>query len=193
MTENEVLFQISHIVNGRLSFAQAVEQIGLLLAREAGGKGVIVDGAGPSIDAIKLLDSFDQPYRSLYNVVLRNGGGILGRATLCFAADRFQGAILQRLADFVGEQLGMLLGRTRLAERKAHLKREIEEMKEDLATRKITQRAEGILIAQRGMTAAAARRWIAQQSEKTGLSKQGVADRIIAYHQATGLLTQRIA
>ena len=193
MTENEVLFQISHIVNGRLSLARAAEQIDLLLAREAGGTGLILDGSGPSMDAIKLLDSFDQPYRSLYNVVLRDGGEIVGNATLCFASDQFQGAVLQRLADFVGEQLGMLLARTRLGERKAELKREIEKMKEDLATRKVTQRAEGILIAQRGMTAPAARRWIAQQSEKTGLSKQDLADRIIAYHQATGLLKQRIA
>jgi len=140
-----------------------------------------VNGGGPSIDAI------------FYNVQLRDGGQALGTATICFASERFHGALLQRLADFLGEQLGMLLARTRLWERQARLKREIEKMKEDLATRKVTQRAEGILIAQRGMTAAAASRWIAQQSEKTGFSKQDVADRIIAYHQATGLLEQRIA
>jgi len=38
-----------------------------------------------------------------------------------------------------------------------------------------------------------ARRGIAEQSQKTGLSKNDVADRIIAYYQATGLLEQRIA
>jgi ANTAR domain-containing protein len=193
MTENEVLFQISNLVNGRLSFAQAVEQVGNLLAREMNGKGLSIDGAGASIDAIKLLDSFDQPYRSFYNVPLRDRGQILGEATLCFASDHFQGAMLQRLADFVGEQLSMLLARTRLAERKVQWKREIEKVKEDLAARKVFQRAEGILVAQRGMTAVAARRWIGQQSEKSGLTKEGVADRIIAYHQATGLLEQRIA
>jgi hypothetical protein len=193
MTENEVLFRISNIVNGHLSFSQAVEQLGRFLAREVDAKGLIVDGAGPSIDVFKLLDSFDQPYRSLYNVQLRDGGEILGAATLCFASDRFQGALLQRLADFVGEQLGMLFARTRLAERKAQLEREIKIMQEDLATRKAMQRAEGILAAKRGMTAAAAKRWIEQQSEKTGLSKRDVADRIIAYDQATGLLEQRIA
>ena len=193
MTENEVLFQISNLVNGRLSFAQAVEQVENLLAREMDGKGLLIDGAGASIDAIKLLDSFDQPYRSFYNVQLRDRSQILGEATLCFASDHLQGAILQRLADFVGEQLSMLLARTRLAERKVQWKREIEKVKEDLATRKVFQRAEGILVAQRGMTAVAARRWIAQQSEKSGLTKEGVADRIIAYHQATGLLEQRIA
>ena len=86
----------------------------------------------------------------------------------------------------------MLLVRTRLAERRARLKAEIERIEEDLATRKMMQRAEGILIAKRGMAAVVARRWMAQQSQKTGLSKRDVADRIIAYHQATGL-EQRIA
>jgi hypothetical protein len=37
------------------------------------------------------------------------------------------------------------------------------------------------------MAAQVARRWIAQQSQRTGLDKKDIADRIIAYHQATGL------
>jgi hypothetical protein len=176
MTESEVLFQISGIVNGRFSFAQAVEQIHSLLEREENG-----------------LDAFNQPYRSLYNVDLRAGGEILGTAALCFAADYSQGELPQRLANFVGDQLGMLLVRTRLAERNARLKYEVKIMEQDLAARKIAQRAEGLLVAKRGMTAAAASRWIAQQSEKTGLSTRDVADRIIAYDQSTGLLEQRIA
>ena len=192
MTETELIFQISTIVNGRFSFAQATAQIGLLLERECGGKGLFIDNEGAP-DAVDLLDSFDQPYRSLYSVDLRDGGERLGKVTLCFASDHFQGALPQRLADFIGEQLGMLLARTRLAARRAQLKTEIAQIEEDLATRKVMQRAEGILIARRGMLAVAARRWIAQQSQKTGLSKQDVADRIIAYHQATGLLEQRIA
>jgi hypothetical protein len=114
MTENEVLFRISNIVNGGASLAQAVNQIAVL------------------------MNSFDPIHRSLYD-------------------------------DFVNQQLGMLQIRTRLAERRAELKREIARMEEDLATRKLMQRAEGLLIARRGMSAAAARGWIAQQSQKTGL------------------------
>ena len=138
MTENEVLFRISNIVNGGASFAQAVDQIAVL------------------------MDSFDPPDRSLYG-------------------------------DFVDQQLGMLLIRTRLAERRAQLKREISQIQEDLATRKRMQRAEGLLIARRAMSQAVAQGWIAQQSQKTGLSKNDVADRIIAYYQATGLSERRIA
>jgi len=165
MTENEVLFQISSIVNQGASFPQAVEQIALLLEREANGKAVLVDGSGAA-NIVRLLDAFDHPYRSLYH---------------------------RRLADFVAEQLGMLLVRTHLAERRAELKRELAAIEEDLATRKLMQRAEGILIARRGMPPAVAKRWIAQQSQKTGLSKNDVADRIIAYYQATALLERRIA
>ena len=148
MTESEVLFQISNIVNQGASFPQAVDQIALLLS------------------------SFEPPYRSLYS------GRILAP---------------ERVADFVDQQLGMLLVRTRLAERRAELKRELAAIEEDLATRKLMQRAEGILVARRGMAPAVATRWIAQQSQRTGLSKNDVADRIIAYYQATGLLEQRIA
>jgi hypothetical protein len=165
-----------------------VDQIALLLEREASGKAIFIDHPD-SPDVVKLFDSFDHPYhRSLYSVKAGDQ-----KLTLAFASDRFQGAFHQRLADFVGEQLGMLLARTRLAERRAQLKREIAEIEEDLATRKLMQRTEGILIARRGMETAAARRWIAQQSQKTGLSKNDVADRIIAYYQATALLEQRIA
>jgi hypothetical protein len=192
MTENDVLFHISNLVNGPLSFSQAANQISHLLEREANGKALIIE-CPDAPDAAKLLDSFDQPYRSLYSVDLRDGGKKLGKVTLCFASDHFQGSLPQRLSDFVGEQLGMLLARTRLSEHRARLKREIAKIEEDLASRKVLQRAEGILIAKRGMPAAAAKRWIAQQSERTGLSAQDVADRIIAYDQATGLLEQRIA
>jgi hypothetical protein len=193
MTEPELLFAISNLVNGHLSFPQAVEQIALLLKNEASGKSLLIERPGEPSNAPELLDSFDQPYRSLYSVDLRDGGETLGKATLTFASDSFQGTLPQRLADFVGEQLGMLLARTRLSARRAKLKGEIEKIEADLARRKILQRAEGILIAQRGMAAAAARRWIAQQSQQTGLAEQDVADRIIAYHQATGLSEQKIA
>jgi GAF domain-containing protein len=189
MTENEVLFEISNIVNGHVSFPQAVEQIAIFLEQEANGKALFIDNpVTPS--AAKLLDSFDQPYRSLYTVDLRDGGETLGKATLCFASGHFQGPFEQRLADFVGQQLGMLLYRSFLTERRAELKREIAKIEDDLATRKLMQRAEGILLA-RGVTSSVAKRWISQQSHKTGLSKNDVAERIIAYHQATGL--QKIA
>ena len=162
------------------------------MEREASAKAVILDTAGAP-DPVLLLESIDHPYRSLYSVDLRDGGETLGKVTLCFASDTFQGTLPQRLSEFVGEQLGMLLARTRLTEKRTQLKREIAEIEADLAARKAFQRAEGLLVARRNMTLAAARRWIAQQSVKTGLSKEDVADRIIAYHQATGLLERRIA
>src|SRR5271165_2371503 len=153
MTESEVLFQISNIVNQGASFPQAVDQIALLLEREAGGKALFVDDSGS--DVVKLLDSFDHPYRSLYSV------DVLDRKlTLAFASDHFQGADHQRLAEFVGDQLSMLLARTRLAERSAQLKKEIAEIERDLAIRKLMQRAEGLLIARRGMSSDSAQRWI---------------------------------
>ncbi|HVO96640.1 MAG TPA: ANTAR domain-containing protein [Bryobacteraceae bacterium] len=190
MTEQDVLFRISEIVNGRQDFLHAMEQIALLLERAFGGKGVFLDHAP---DAFQRLESLPQPYRSLYTVDLRDAGRSLGKLTLLFASGSFQGDAPRRIADFVGEQLGMLLARLRLAGRTAELKQEISAMERDLAERKLIQRAEGLLVARRGMTASAAHAWISTQSKNMGLSKAGVADRIIAYHQASALMPQKIA
>jgi len=188
MNEATILSHISNIVTGTVTFPQAIQQIAILLEREADGKGIFIEQSA----AAKLLESFDQPYRSLYSVDLLDGGEVLGKITLCFAADHFAAPLHKRLAEFVGQQLGMLLMHTFLSERRAQLRSEIAAIEEDLASRKLMQRAEGLLIA-RGLAPAVARRWIAQQSHKTGLSQNDIADRIIAYDQATGLLERRIA
>jgi hypothetical protein len=193
MSEREILFRISNLVNGFLTFAQAVERIGLLLDREADGKALMIETTKRSfgvLEPVKLLDSLVQPYRSLYTVDLRQGGETLGKATLCFASDHFQGALPERLSNFVGEQLGMLLARTRLTERQAQLKADIKRMDTDLATRKIMQRAEGILVAKCGILPAFAKRWIDQESSKTGLSKNAVADHLIATYQPVILTSE---
>jgi hypothetical protein len=49
MSEREILFRISNIVNGFLTFAQAVERIGLLLDRAAGGKALMIETTKRSI------------------------------------------------------------------------------------------------------------------------------------------------
>jgi hypothetical protein len=193
MSEREILFRISNIVNGLLTFAQAVERIGLLLDRAADAKALMIENSnrpGGVLEPVKLLDSLDQPYRSLYTVDLRQGGEILGKATLCFASDHFQGALPERLSNFVGEQLGMLLARTRLAERRAQLKAEVAKIENDLANRKIMQRAEGILVAKCGIAPDYAARWIDQESSKTGLSKSAVANRLIAIYQPAFLTSE---
>jgi len=79
---------------------------------------------GNSGDAVLRLDSIPQPYRSLLTVDLRIGGVSLGKATLLFASQTFQGDLPRRLAEFVGVQLGMFLDRTRLAESAAELRLE---------------------------------------------------------------------
>jgi hypothetical protein len=196
MTEAGLILQISRIVNGHVPFKKAVDQIASLLEAEANGRALILDlkedRPAPVPDFAKFLDAFELPYRSLFSVDLKDGSKRWGRVVLCFASSDFQGEQPRRISHFVGEQLGMLLGRTRLRERNAKLNREIEKIADDLAHRKLMQRAEGLLIANRRMTAEAARRWIEQQSVKTGLSIRDVADRVIAYHQANGF-EQKIA
>ncbi len=189
MTENEVLFQISNLVNGRLSFEQALEKNRFPATTGGQWERAFSSKDQTPPDAAKVLDTFQQPYRSLYTVELRDGGEALGKVTLCFVSERFLGTLPQRLSEFVGEQLGMLLARTRLAARRDRHLAELSRIERDLASRKVLQRAEGILISQRGMSSADAKQWIAEQSHNTGLPHHDIADRVIAYYQATGLHT----
>jgi hypothetical protein len=98
MNERELLFRISNIVNGPISFPQAVEQITRLLEREACVIGLF----------------FDYPEggkQSLCTVELRDGGEHLGTLTLVFASNHAPGAFERRIADFVGVQLSLLVAR----------------------------------------------------------------------------------
>jgi hypothetical protein len=178
MNERKLLFRISNIVNGPISIPQAAEQIARLLEREAGGRGLFFDYP-------------DDGRESYYTVELQDGGEHFGKLTMVFVSDQTHAEFQRRIANFVGEQLGMLMAQTRLSEQRARLKREIALMKEDLAARKLLQRAEGLLIARRGLTAAEAKRWISETSRKAGLSTNDLANRIIEYYQ--DVLERRIA
>ena len=127
-TEQELLFQISRIVSLPFTFDHAVERVQRVLER-IGGRTLIIELPGsPSNvpdDIQTFLASFETRYRSFFLVALLDGGDTVGRAVLCFASDHFLGDMPRRVSTFVGEQLGMLLGRERLAETRASLEGEI--------------------------------------------------------------------
>jgi AmiR/NasT family two-component response regulator len=69
-------------------------------------------------------------------------------------------------------------------------------LREDLATRKAVQRAQGILVIRRGITPAAARRWISQQAHQAGSTVLQVAEQVVAVEssrRSAGQSRQRIA
>lgn len=187
MKEAEILLQVSQIVSSAGRFADALARIRLLLEQTLGAQTVSIElpGSEPAEAPVtQYVDTFLEPsglpYRSLYTVSLRAEGRELGRLVACYASREFSGGAAQRVSQYVGEQLGTLLVRTRLGEDSVRLQEELAALREDLSTRKVHQRAEGILTTRRGMTLRAAKAWISREARQSKLSARRVAEKIVA-------------
>jgi hypothetical protein len=184
VNEKELLLRISRITNQSASFGDAIEKVGDLMQRGLGGNGIIVreleDGLPWGI-ASRAAQFFDEtahrPCRSLYSVALRANGQELGRLVAFFANGEAGDGLQQRVTNFAGEQLGLLLERLRLAKQRRQLNTEISRIKANLATRKALQRAEGIL-GRRGLEPVSARLWLEREAAQRGLSLRQVANRL---------------
>lgn len=195
MKESEILFQVSQIVSAAGSFTNAVEQIRSLLERTLGAQALTIQFPGNASSSHvvashvnKFLETLDLPYRSLFSVSLRSGGMELGKLIACYASSEFHADVPHRVSNYVGEQLGMLLERTSLGKDRSGLEAELAILRENLATRKAVQRAQGILVTRRGMTPASAQLWISQQARLTRLTTQKVAEQVVAVEDAQRLV-----
>jgi ANTAR domain len=181
MNESEILFQVSQIVSAANSFSLAAEKIRSVLRQALGAQALTIELASgaPPDERLRLGDT----------APLRAGGRELGRLLLRADAPH-------RVSNYVGEQLGMLLERLRLSNDHARLKAELAGLRDDLATRKAVQRAQGILVTRRGITPDSARRWITQQARQAGASMLEIAEQVVAVENArrsAGQSQQRIA
>jgi hypothetical protein len=168
MQEAEILFRISQIVSTTDNFSRAVEQIRSLLELVLGAQALRLELSGTSLEP---------RLRSPTTAPLRAGGIELGKLLV-------QGAVPRRVCNYLGEQLGMLLERTRLGRNQSRLEAELAALREDLATRKTVQRAQGILVTRRGLTPASAKLWMSQQARLARLTVQQVAEQVIAGENA---------
>jgi hypothetical protein len=183
MTERQVLFQISQVVSNSTNFSNAIECQSVAVERAVGCR-VLFIGVPEHPPAERFLDeTAGLPYRSHYIVSLRAGGEELGKLEAFFAWDWAldcpHEGMTERLANFAGEQLGMLLERIRLTKERRNLLKQLLEVKEILATRIALQRAEGVLVERWGLDLALARLWIVGEVVQAGLSPREVADRVI--------------
>ena len=160
MQENEILFQVSQIVSDADSFSLAVTRIRSQLALTI----YLPRLVSPPVQTLS---------GSFYAAPLRASGRELGKLLV-------QADLPHRVSNYVGEQLGMLLERTHLSQNRARLEAELASLREDLATRKAVERAQGILVTRRGITPASARRWISQQAQQAGSSILEIAERVVA-------------
>jgi hypothetical protein len=185
VNEKELLFRISRIANQSVSFGDAIEKIGDLMEQELEGKGLIVrelEDDLPGSIAASTEQFFEEtanlPSRALYTVALRANGQEIGRLIAFFACAESNDGLRQRVANFAGEQLGLMLERLRLAKRRRQLKGEISRIKSNLTARKALQRAEGIL-GKRGLPPGAACLWLQHEAAKRGLTPLEFANRLL--------------
>jgi AmiR/NasT family two-component response regulator len=78
----------------------------------------------------------------------------------------------------------MLLERIQLANQRTRLEAALSSLRADLATRKLVQRAQGILVARQHVTPAAAKLWLSQQARQARLSVPQFAARVVAMENA---------
>jgi hypothetical protein len=124
VNEKQILSTITQIARNATSFSNAVEEVSALLQRGVDGRVILVlmpdkrSGGGQSV-ARHAEHFFDEttglPYRSLYTVALSAHGRELGKLVAFFASGCSHDGVAQRLAQFAGEELGVLLERIRLA------------------------------------------------------------------------------
>jgi hypothetical protein len=188
VNEKKLLLEISLIGRRSTSFSMAIQELSDSLEDGLGGRVLLVSAPDKSANEDRALAEhaeqiFDEivglPYRSIYSVSLRASGRELGKLVASFALGCPQETLTQRLANFAGEQLGMLLERIRLTRERRKLLHQLLEAREAHINSIALQRAEGILIDRRGMDLSSARLWIMSEVAEAGLSRREVAAKVI--------------
>lgn len=190
---NEILIlqEISRVASQSRSFAAGVERVRAILEQQAGLHSLFTEAfeRGAELEISVRQNELEPlfaveglPYKFVYSVGLRNNGRDLGRLVLAFAYASFPGDAPRRVATFAGEQLGLLLARTRLAERREANQRKLDDLRDRLAAEKVLTRAEGLLTGRYQYSAETAKQWLAAQGRKKGLTTVEVAERLINLH-----------
>lgn len=198
LTNQEALIvrRISRIVSRGERFDAAIESLESVL-EEAGARLVALEhwngGRKPSDLSgqchTAVIDIEDDRFPHQHIAALREGGKTVGQLALAFRSGRNQ-EIQKRLAEFLGQQLGMLLIRLRLQERNHSAKKALEAMKRDIAARKFLPRAIALLIRQYRMRRRDAETWLLDQGRGAGLSPAEVAERLVSAHAAAPTLVE---
>jgi hypothetical protein len=194
--EAVVMRRVSRIASRGERFDSVLVSLESVL-EEAGAKIVALEhwnsgrkGAGLAEErhtAVIDIEDENFPYQQI--AALRDGGRTVGQMALSFRQEQDEAAH-KRLAVFVGQQLGMLLGRLRLQERNQTTQLALDAMKQDIAARKFVPRATALLIRQYRMRRRDAEVWLRDQSRTTGLSTSEIAERLVAAHTGASPLME---
>jgi uroporphyrinogen-III synthase len=87
----------------------------------------------------------EDTYEALLSVPLVSGGGVIGVVNVHHRDSQKHTRDECNMLSFIGEQLGVAISRSQLARENERLMEETAEMRRELETRKLVERAKGIL------------------------------------------------
>lgn len=121
----------------------------------------------------------EDTYEALLSVPLVSGGDLIGVVNVHHRQPHSHTADEIALLTFVGEQMGGAISKSLLSEQNARLLEETQEMKRQLETRKVVERAKGILQHRQGLTEEEAYLRLRNESRRLRRPMRDLAEAII--------------
>ena len=121
----------------------------------------------------------EDTYEAFLSVPLVSGGDVIGVINVHHRESHQHTADEISLLTFVGEQMGSAVSKSLLADENARLLEETQEMKRQLETRKVVERAKGILQQRYGLTEEEAYLRLRNESRRLRRPMKDLADAII--------------
>jgi signal transduction protein with GAF and PtsI domain len=144
-------------------------------------KSVVALSANASLDhRFKRFQTLvEDTYEAFLSVPLVSGGDVIGVVNVHHREHHEHTLDEIALLTFVGEQMGGALSKSRLAEENARLVEETLEMRRQLETRKLVERAKGILQQRQGLTEEEAYLRLRNESRRLRRPMRELAEAII--------------
>ena len=127
----------------------------------------------------------EDTYEAFLSVPLVSGGEVIGIVNVHHRERHEHAPEEIALLNFIGEQMGGAIAKARLAEENARLLDETLEMKRQLETRKLVERAKGILQQRYGLTEEDAYLRLRNESRRLRRPMRDLAEAIILSEELT--------
>lgn len=127
----------------------------------------------------KFPSLIEDTYQGFISVPLVSGGDVVGIINVHYRQPQQYSPELIAMLTFIGEQLGGAVAKSILAEENQRLLEEAAAMRRQLETRKLVERAKGILMHRHNLTEEEAYLRLRNESRRSRRSMKDLAERII--------------
>jgi len=121
----------------------------------------------------------EDTYQAMLSVPLVTGGDVVGVINVHHRDPHKYSADEVALLTFIGEQMGVAVANSMLSEQNARLREETEDMKRQLETRKLVERAKGLLQSRHNLTEEEAYLRLRNESRRLRRPMRDLAEAII--------------